>query len=71
MSPDRKLGLLTEYDARESQLAVLLENLESFMIRETSNRILRDLTLIKAEKVSGTIYCDSWLGQYPSDHGEV
>ena len=54
MSPDRKLGLLTEYDARETQLAVLLENLESFMIRETSNRILRDLTLIKAEKVSRT-----------------
>ena len=55
MSPDRKLGLLTEYDARETQLAVLLENLESFMIRETSNRILRDLTLIKAEKVSRRI----------------
>ena len=52
MSTDRKLGLLPEYDSREVQLAVLLENLESFMIRETSNRVLRDITLIKAEKVN-------------------
>ncbi|KAL5257448.1 hypothetical protein ACHWQZ_G012403 [Mnemiopsis leidyi] len=69
MSPDRKLGLLTEYDARESQLAVLLENLESFMIRETSNRILRDLTLIKAEKLreDGSLPLDLWKTQSAKD----
>ena len=69
MSPDRKLGLLTEYDARETQLAVLLENLESFMIRETSNRILRDLTLIKAEKVSRRITVT--FGQNSKRHGKM
>ena len=51
MSIDRKLGLVAEFDARETQFVVMLENLESFLIRETSNRILRDVTLIKAEKV--------------------
>ena len=51
MSIDRRLSLLTEFDTREAQMVVLFENLESYMIRETCNKIQRDMTLIKAEKV--------------------
>ena len=55
MSVDRKLGLLSEFDVREAQMALMLENLESYMIRETTNRITKDYTLIKAEKVRNWI----------------